>query len=76
MCPQSLVKNQYSSKSDVWSIGSLYFEMIFGRTPWSAESEKQLGQIIEKVPVRFPNEIAISEMSKDFIRKCLTVDEN
>lgn len=37
---------------------------------------KQLGQIIEKVPVRFPNEIAISEMSKDFIRKCLTVDEN
>jgi serine/threonine protein kinase len=50
--------------------------MIYGRTPWSAESEKQLGSIIEKVPVRFPSEIPVSEMSKDFIKKCLTVDEN
>jgi serine/threonine protein kinase len=40
MCPQSLNENKYSFKSDVWSIGALYYELLVGRTPWQAPTEK------------------------------------
>lgn len=36
MAPQILNKQQYTSKCDVWSIGLIFYEMIFARTPWPA----------------------------------------
>lgn len=30
MCPQALRKNEYSFKSDIWSIGALYYELLCG----------------------------------------------
>ncbi len=29
-------------KSDIWSIGILYYELLYGVTPWTAENEAQL----------------------------------
>lgn len=37
-----MVLNQYSEKSDVWSIGIIYYEMLFGRVPFQAATEKDL----------------------------------
>ena len=42
MSPQSLTKNEYSFKSDIWAVGVLFYEMIFGYTPWKADTEQQL----------------------------------
>lgn len=33
MAPESLRKNYYSSKSDLYSLGIVVFEMLVGRTP-------------------------------------------
>jgi serine/threonine protein kinase len=33
MAPESLKKNYYSSKSDLYSLGIVVFEMLVGRTP-------------------------------------------
>lgn len=33
MAPESLKKNFYSSKSDLYSLGIVVFEMLVGRTP-------------------------------------------
>jgi serine/threonine protein kinase len=30
MCPESLIQNKYSEKSDIWSIGILFYELLFG----------------------------------------------
>lgn len=30
MSPETLIKNTYSHKTDLWSLGVLYFEMVFG----------------------------------------------
>jgi serine/threonine-protein kinase ULK/ATG1 len=42
MSPQLLNGTKYTSKSDLWSIGLIYYEMLHGQTPWSANNEIQL----------------------------------
>lgn len=40
MPPESLLHNYYTYKSDVWALGVIYYEMLFGKTPWNARTEK------------------------------------
>jgi len=46
MSPESLKLNQYSHKSDIWAIGVLYYELLFGTVPFMAQTEKELAQTI------------------------------
>jgi serine/threonine protein kinase len=36
MCPQSLMQNKYSEKSDIWSLGVIFYELLYGTVPWNA----------------------------------------
>jgi serine/threonine protein kinase len=47
MPPEALLHNRYSYKSDIWALGVIYYEMLFGRVPWNARTEKLLAQKIE-----------------------------
>jgi len=38
MSPQILKKTKYTTKSDLWSIGLIYYEMLHGKTPWPAQN--------------------------------------
>jgi serine/threonine protein kinase len=38
MAPESLKKNEYSFKSDVWALGIIFYEMLFNDTPWRAKN--------------------------------------
>lgn len=40
MAPESLKKNEYTLKTDVWALGVIFFEMLTGQTPWKAKNEK------------------------------------
>ena len=46
MSPQILKGQNYSCKSDVWSIGLIYYEMLYGKLPYSAKSQQELVQKI------------------------------
>lgn len=47
-------------KGDIWSLGNIYYELLYGKTPWPAKSQYELIQNIETKPVTFPNKVKIS----------------
>lgn len=73
MSPQILKKGKYTTKSDLWSIGLIYYEMLHGRTPWPAQNQIELINGIYNKKIAFSPEI--SEKSKDFIKRCLEIYE-
>lgn len=46
MAPESLRRNFYSFKSDLYSMGIVLYEMLVGKTPHEASCEKEL---LEKI---------------------------
>ena len=38
MAPEILKGQDYSVKADIWSIGVVYFEMLFGYCPFEAKT--------------------------------------
>ncbi len=74
MSPQILLRENYTEKSDIWSLGIIYYEVLCGKAPWTARTEKELLDNIKK-PLKFPYDIKISDLSKEFIKKCLSFFE-
>lgn len=71
MSPQLLQKQKYSNKSDIWSIGLIFYEMLHGKTPWQASNELQLVNAIYNHRIVYSK---ISDLAKDFISRCLVID--
>jgi serine/threonine-protein kinase ULK/ATG1 len=42
MAPESLKKNEYTLKTDIWALGVIFYEILTGETPWKAKNEKEL----------------------------------
>jgi serine/threonine protein kinase len=74
MSPQILNRQNYTNKSDLWSVGLIYYELLHGYTPWPAQNEAQLINNIKTKNISFDS--AISEKSRDFIRQCLKPNED
>ncbi len=75
MAPQVLGGTQYNSKADIWSIGVVFYEILFGGPPYKASNMVDLINNIKNKPLNFPKNInQVSEVTEDVIRKMLTVD--
>jgi SNF-related kinase len=71
MSPEALNRREYSSKNDIWALGVTMFEVLEGRPPWQAQSEKELRENMKGElkfrTVRCPN-------LQEVIRGCLRHD--
>ena len=38
MAPESLKRNEYSFKTDIWAMGVIFYEMLTCDTPWRAKN--------------------------------------
>ncbi|KAK9068112.1 hypothetical protein SSX86_012223 [Deinandra increscens subsp. villosa] len=68
-----------SSKVDVWSAGILLYQMLFGRRPFGHDQTQERilreDTIIKARKVEFPSRPSVSNEAKEFIRKCLTYNQ-
>ena len=42
MAPEVINGQAYSSKADVWSLGVIFYEMLYGKTPYHANNIQDL----------------------------------
>ncbi|CAD8190297.1 unnamed protein product [Paramecium pentaurelia] len=73
MSPQVLLRKQYTSKCDVWSVGLIYYELIEGRTPWNVMDILDLINKQRNTNIKFSKKI--SPLSQQFILGCLQYEE-
>lgn len=68
-----------SSKVDVWALGVIFYEMLYGQKPFghnmSQDKILKEGVILKSVRVTFPPKAGISQEAKDLITKCLAYSE-
>jgi len=69
-----------TNKVDVWSIGVIFYQMLFGKRPFGdgQTQEKVLsnGIMLNATEVRFPDTPAVSQDCKEFIRNCLAYEQS
>ena len=73
MAPEILRYEKYDAKADLWSVGTVLFEMMVGKPPFRATNHVELLRKIEQSEdhIRFPRETVISPAMKDLIKALL-----
>ena len=71
MAPQLLKNEPYTAKSDIWSLGLMLYEMIFGYPPWPCRSLNEYLNGVLYIPLKFPYNGKIGTHTKDFIKRAL-----
>ena len=76
MAPQLLSNQPYTAKSDIWSLGLMLFEIVFGYPPWPCRSMSQYLTAVVHNPLKFPYNAKIGTHTKDFIKRSLVNNED
>lgn len=72
MAPEVLKGEIYSNKADIWSLGVVIFEMIYGVCPFQSNSIANLIEVLNTKDLHFPG--PISPFLKNLITRMLTKD--
>jgi aurora kinase len=69
--PEMVEGRDHDEKVDVWSLGVLLYEFLYGSPPFEADGHTATYRRISRVDLRFPTQPAVSEDAKDLIRRLL-----
>jgi serine/threonine protein kinase len=72
MAPEVLKGEIYSNKADIWSLGVVLYEMLFGHCPFQSNSIANLIEVLNTQTLAFPSQI--SPYLKNVISRMLTKD--
>ena len=73
MAPEILRYEKYDAKADLWSVGTVLYEMMVGKPPFRASNHVELLRKIERGEdrIKFPEEVVLSDSMKKLIRGLL-----
>ncbi|XP_065831216.1 serine/threonine-protein kinase ULK1-like isoform X2 [Oscarella lobularis] len=75
MAPEVLMSKQYDAKCDLWSIGTIVYQCLFGRAPFSAPSPQALKMFYESERHLEPRmDKTVSDSLKDLLTHLLRRD--
>lgn len=73
MAPEILRYEKYDAKADLWSVGTVLYELMTGKPPFRASNHVELLRKIEQAgdQIRFPENAVVSRSMKNIIRGLL-----
>ncbi|KAL4477974.1 hypothetical protein ABPG72_013382 [Tetrahymena utriculariae] len=72
MAPEVLENKKYGLEVDVYSLGVIFYQMLFGVFPYVGRSDPDLLKNIKSLPLNLqPNSIRVSENMKDLLRRMI-----
>ncbi|KAL7788322.1 kinase-like protein [Trichoderma ceciliae] len=73
MAPEILRYERYDAKADLWSVGTVLYEMVSGKPPFRARNHVELLRKIEAAEdvIKFPKEVTITSEMKSLVRSLL-----
>lgn len=71
MAPEIMKYKKYDTKADLWSLGVIFYQMLTGKTPYTARSHSELMNNIENQDVIFPKCICVTKEGLDLLLKLL-----
>lgn len=74
MAPEILQHKRYDAKADLWSAGTVLFEMISGRPPFNGQNHIDLLHNIQQKSVRLPKDVKVSSEGVKLLRLLLDRD--
>jgi len=75
MAPEIILDKNYTEKADLWSLGVILYESLFGRAPYaSTDTDEFLKKIVSQTAITIPNSPSISDECRDLLAGLLNRD--
>jgi len=75
MAPEMVLDRKYDAKVDLWSVGVIMFECLFGKAPYKSDTVNELLKKIQiEEPIKIPECPKLSNTCEDLLARCLQRD--
>jgi len=74
MAPEIMKSQKYDYKSDLWSVGIIFYEMLVGNTPFKSKNIYELIRKIENEEVKVPSKFKLSINCQNLLYSLLKKD--
>uniref|UniRef100_A0A665VUL5 Serine/threonine-protein kinase ULK3 n=1 Tax=Echeneis naucrates TaxID=173247 RepID=A0A665VUL5_ECHNA len=72
MAPEMVCRRQYDSRVDLWSVGVILYEALFGRAPFASRSYAELEEKIRSSqPIELPPGARVTKNCRDLLLRLL-----
>lgn len=73
MAPEVLKGSVYDNRADIWSLGVILYEMLYGFCPFEESSIPKLINLIDNTLLKFPVDVQISNQIKVLLKRMMTI---
>ena len=73
LSPEIIKGSNYDSGADIWSLGVIFYEILYGHCPYNMNLISKLAHSVENNVLSFSSEISVSAETKNLLKKMMAV---